>query len=286
MFLGVGVGLVFFGRFLPMLLLYFGGSLPKLFEKFLLMSGLLFFGFVFFSFGLCAVVVCCFFKRDRSGSNRTPPTRTFFGLFLFSFCVPPHLFLPVLAVRPASCVFFGVPFWAPCIFGILLVLVLRPLFLGTRGGRGVPCFSRLVFSFPLLFCGHTFLDARVGSLTEVGERVVLPTPRPSGPRDAAFSLPPHRPTRTFLFFPAPGFFFQTRLNGVTNSECCYENSPELADGFLEQVFTEALPGRPRCPRFFVCLKGGMLFVFLFLCFCVWFGVFCRFYAVLLSRVAV
>ena len=110
-----------------------------------------------------------FLKRYSSGSNRTPPHAPF-CLFLFSFCVPPHLFLPVLAVRPASCVFFGVPFWAPCVFGILLVLALRPLFLGTRGGRGVRVLLVLGFFFSpsALFCGYTFLDARVGSLTEVG----------------------------------------------------------------------------------------------------------------------
>ena len=36
----------FFDGFLPMFLLYFCGSLPKVFGKILLMSGLLFFGFV------------------------------------------------------------------------------------------------------------------------------------------------------------------------------------------------------------------------------------------------
>ena len=104
--LGVGVGLVFFGRFLPMFLLYFLAVRSRnCFGKILLMSSLLFFAFVFVSFGFCAVVVCCFFKKDKSGSNRTPPhthlppTRTFFGLFLFSFCVPPRLFLPGLAMR-------------------------------------------------------------------------------------------------------------------------------------------------------------------------------------------
>ena len=43
------------------------------------------------------------------------------------------------------------------------------------------------FSPSVLFCGHTFLDARVGSLTEVGERVVLPTPRRSDSQGKAQS---------------------------------------------------------------------------------------------------
>ena len=150
LFLGVGVGLVFFGDFLPMFLFYFWQFAPETVWKNSLDVRSAFFGCVLSSFGFFAVVLI--FKRHRSGCNRTPPTRTCFGLFLFSFCVPPRLFLPVLAVRPASCVFCGLPFWAPCVFGILLVLVLRPLFLGTRGSRGVPCFLCLVFSFPLLFC--------------------------------------------------------------------------------------------------------------------------------------
>ena len=45
LFLGVGVGLVLCDGVLPRFLLYgFGGSLPKLFGKILLMSGLVFLG--------------------------------------------------------------------------------------------------------------------------------------------------------------------------------------------------------------------------------------------------
>ena len=45
------------------LVLCFGGSLPKVFGKILLMSGLLFFGFGFSSFGFFVDVVFCFFEE-------------------------------------------------------------------------------------------------------------------------------------------------------------------------------------------------------------------------------
>ena len=52
LFLGVGVGLVFFGGVFAYVFDYiFGISLPKLFGKILLMSGLVFLGFVLSSFG-------------------------------------------------------------------------------------------------------------------------------------------------------------------------------------------------------------------------------------------
>ena len=82
----------------------------------------------------------------------------------FSFCVPPLLSVsPILAVRPTSWWFFGVPFWAPGVFGILLELtgleLARPFrgpFLGTRGGKGfpvllLPCFSFSPFVLRLRF---------------------------------------------------------------------------------------------------------------------------------------
>ena len=109
------------------------------------------------------------FKRYSSGSNRTPPTRTFLLVPFFFLCPAALVVSPVLAVRPASRRFLGVPFWAPRVFGILLV-PFRGLFLGTRGGKGFPCFSCLVFLFPVLFCfaATPFIDARVGDLAEVG----------------------------------------------------------------------------------------------------------------------
>ena len=127
-----------------------------------MLSGLVFFGVVLSSFGSFADVVSVFLgfvfaflafssKRERSGGHRPPPHAPVFVVFLF--VVLPRLFgSPVLAVRPASRRFFGVPFWAPRVFGILLEPS-EALFLGTRGGRGVSWLLVLVCCFfPLLFC--------------------------------------------------------------------------------------------------------------------------------------
>ena len=103
LFLGVGVGRVFFGAVLPMLLLYYLVFCSrKCLGKILLMS---------FSF-----------KRESFGSNRAQPHTHLGCFFLFFFCPAALVCSPFLAVRPASWRFFGVPFWAPRIFGILLEL--------------------------------------------------------------------------------------------------------------------------------------------------------------------
>ena len=118
------------------------------------------FGFVFVFF--------FFFKRQSSGSNRTPPhTHLFSGSF--SFCVPPLLSVPpVLAVRPASRRFSGVPFWAPRGFGILLELmglelVRSPLprpFSWDARRQGFSCASSALFSFsPFCFAATLFLES-------------------------------------------------------------------------------------------------------------------------------
>ena len=105
-----------------------------------------------------------FFERDKDQVvTGHPLTRTCFAVS-FSFCVPPLLSVsPVLAVRPASWWFFGVPFWAPRVFGILLELMglelvrspfPRPFSWDARR-QGFSCASSALFSFPLVFCGHT-----------------------------------------------------------------------------------------------------------------------------------
>ena len=138
----------------------FGVSLPKLSGKNSIdvRSGV-FLGSV--SFGFFADVVFCFvffFKRQRSGSSRTPP-RTHLFFWFFSFCVPPLLSVPpVLAVRPASWRFAGVPFWAPGVFGILLGPS-EAFFLGREAAT------------------HTFSRMTGGGLTNPA--VVSPAPRPS-----------------------------------------------------------------------------------------------------------
>ena len=50
-------------------------------------------------------------------------------------------------------------------------------FLGTRGGKGLRVLLLFCFSFPLLFCGHTFSRMTGGGLTNPA--VVSPAPRPS-----------------------------------------------------------------------------------------------------------
>ena len=157
------VGLAFFDRVLPRLLLY-GGSSPKLSGKILLASGLLFVG----SFSLPLVFrrrrfffsFCC--KRYRAGSNTTPPHALVLVFSFSPFCPAAVGLSPFLAVRPVSWRFFGVPFWAPRVFGILLqptglelAHTFRGPFLGRKAARVFPCFLCLVFFSPLLFCFAT-----------------------------------------------------------------------------------------------------------------------------------
>ena len=97
LFLGGCVGFVFFWWvFAIVFALFFGGSLPKLFGKILLMSGLVFSGFVlsslgffFFSSSSSFSVLFVFFpfSRDRvQVVTGHPRTRTcFLVLFLFLF---------------------------------------------------------------------------------------------------------------------------------------------------------------------------------------------------------
>ena len=115
--------------------------------------------FVVIVFRFCFWLLFLFFKRQRSGSSRTPPHAPF-CLFLFSFCVPPRvLFHPFWPCVPLLRIFLGVPFWAPRVLGFSWNLwglsSLAPseaLFLGREAARVLLCFSCLVFLFPLLFC--------------------------------------------------------------------------------------------------------------------------------------
>ena len=61
------------------------------------------------------------------------------------------------------------PFWAPCVFGILLGPS-EAFLLGREAARVFLRFLSLVFVFHLLFCcaATHFLEARVGDLAEVG----------------------------------------------------------------------------------------------------------------------
>ena len=98
-------------------------------EKILLMSGLVFFGFVlssfcFFPSSSFFVFFCVILKRHSSGSNRTPP-HALVLLFLVLFVLSRRilLFRPFWPCVLLLGVFFGVPFWAPRVFGILLELM-------------------------------------------------------------------------------------------------------------------------------------------------------------------
>ena len=118
----------------------------------------------------------CFLKRHSSGSNRTPPHALVLLCSCSLFVVPPHLlFRPFWPCVPLLGVFFGVPFWAPRVFGILLehmgLELARPFrgpFLGTRGGKGVSWLLVLGFCFPLLFCSaasHVLLEGPANGST-------------------------------------------------------------------------------------------------------------------------
>ena len=140
LFLGVGVGLAFFGVFLPMFLLYFWRFAPESVWKnsfdvrsvvFWVRSLLLF------------VRHRLFFKRQRSGSNRTPPHAP----FCFFLVVSP--FWPCVLL---SWLFLGVPFWAPRVFRILSERLLRPFLLDARRQGCFLSFLLCRFLFSLLCC--------------------------------------------------------------------------------------------------------------------------------------
>ena len=190
MFLGGCVGLVFFGGFLLMFLLYFFGvSLPKLFGKILLMSGLVFSGFVLSSLGFFVVVVVFgFFSKDTDQVVTGHPfTRTCLS-GSFSFLCPAAFVCSARFGRASRFLaFFRVPFWAPGGFGILLELMGLELVrspLGTWDARrqGFSCSSSALFSFsPFCFAATLFLAnpsrTSVGDHTEVGKGD-LPSPSP------------------------------------------------------------------------------------------------------------
>ena len=159
----------------------FGGSLPKLFGKILLMSGLLFSGFVLSSFGFFAsssssFQVLVFFKRYSSGSNRTPP-HALVLLFLFALFCPAALVCSAHFGR-ASCflAFFSGCHSGPRVFlgfslnlrGLSSLAPSEAPFLGTRGGKGVSWLLFLGLCFPLLFCSaasHVLLEGPANGST-------------------------------------------------------------------------------------------------------------------------
>ena len=191
LFLGVGVGRVFFGAVLPMFLLYcLVFRSRKCLEKILLMSGLVFLGFFLSSFGFFVDVALFFFSFSREKAQVVTghtPTRTCVA-FSCSFFVPPHLFVrPFWPCVLLLGVFLGVPFWAPRVFGILLVLFWGP-FSGREAARVFWSFLSVVFVFPFCCVLRLFshqLEGADPSSYEAYPRVVEPAPRPSeGPGSA------------------------------------------------------------------------------------------------------
>ena len=103
-----------------------------------------------------------FFKKDSSGSNRTPHTPARFGPLLFVFLLTARLSSPVLAVRPFLP---GLPVWTHRDFRILSVLgglsSLAPseaLFSDARWQGRFLSFLLCLFVFPFLWFLrlHTF----------------------------------------------------------------------------------------------------------------------------------
>ena len=174
LFLGGVVGLVFFGGFLPMFLLYFlAVRSRKCSENILLMSGLVFFGFVLSSFGFFVDIVFRGFFQKRQFNT---PSHAPVLLFLFSFCVPPLSSVsPVLAVRPASWWFFGVPFWAPRVLGFSLNLPRPFSWDARRQGFSWASLALFFFSPCVLFCGHAFFRRTGGGLTNPAGSLTHPS---------------------------------------------------------------------------------------------------------------
>ena len=163
MSLGGGAGLVFFGGFLPMFLLYFlAVRSRKCLKQILFMSGLVFFWgrslFLRFFADVVCVFVCFSFLRDKAQVvTGHPLARACFACSLFSFCVPPLLSVsPVLAVRPASWwVFSGCHSGPRAFLGFSLDL-LRPFFWDARR-QGFSCASlALCFFSPFVLRLHFF----------------------------------------------------------------------------------------------------------------------------------
>ena len=119
-------------------------------------------GFVLSSLGFSPTSFVFFLRHKDQVVTGHPLTRTCLAGF-FSFFVSRRfcLFRPVWPCVLLLGVFLGVPFWAPRGFGILLELMglefvrsplLRPF---SWDARRQGFSSSALFSFPLVFCGHT-----------------------------------------------------------------------------------------------------------------------------------
>ena len=144
--------------------LFCGFLLPTMSRKILLMSGLVFLGFLS-SFGFFADVVVFlffvsfFFLREKAQvvTGHTPARTLCF--FPFSCLCPRRnrVYLPFWPCALSFWRFVGVPFLGPGVFGVSLGTSLRP-FSRTRGGKGASLLLVLVLFFPFRFVLrlHTF----------------------------------------------------------------------------------------------------------------------------------
>ena len=175
MFLGGCVGLVFFGGFFAYVFASFlAGRSRNCPEKFSCCQVWCFFRgrslFLWFFFRRRRFSRFFFFKRQRSSSHRTPLHAHLFCCSLFLFLCP-AAFVCFARFGRASrfLAFFRGAILGPGRFLGFSLDLLRPFSWDARRQGFFVCFSCACFSFfPFCFAATLFLDARVGSLTEVG----------------------------------------------------------------------------------------------------------------------
>ena len=172
LFLGVGVGRVFFGAVLPMFLLYFFGfSLPKVSRKNSLdvsqVWGLWFF-FSSFGFSLTSPPFLFLFffllKRESLGSNRAHPHTHLGCFFLFLFLSRRTCLFARFGRASRFLAFFRGAILGPAFLGFswnlrgLSSLAPSEALFWTPGGKGVLVVSLCCFCFPnaVRFCHFCF----------------------------------------------------------------------------------------------------------------------------------
>ena len=157
LFLGLGVGFLFFGGFLPMFLLHFWRFAPESVRKNSLDVRSGFLGVVLFSFGFFSstsfFAVFCLRETVQVVTGH-PLTRTCLLVPFFFLC--PAGFACFARFGRASC--FFVVFRGAILGPGILLVPSEAFFLGREAARVFLCFSCLVFFFPLCFLLrlHTF----------------------------------------------------------------------------------------------------------------------------------
>ena len=152
----------------------FGGSLPKVFGKNSLdVRSAVFWALSLLLFFFVDVVFGVFFLRDRDQVvTGHPLTRTGVAGSFSRLCPFAFLFRPFWPCVLLLGGFSGCRSGPRAIFGILLGPS-EAFFLGREAAGVFLCFSCL-FSFPLLFCGHTFSRMTGGGLTNLAGAFTTP----------------------------------------------------------------------------------------------------------------